>query len=96
MEIEKLYNLFLACHGVCTDTRKIQANSLFFSLKGGNFNGNEFAAQALEKGAKYAVVDEAKYCLSANYILVANALKTLQSLAAYHTEGNATFLLLPL
>lgn len=84
MEIEKLYNLFLACNGVCTDTRKIQANSLFFSLKGGNFNGNEFAAQALEKGAKYAVVDEAKYCLSANYILVADALKTLQSLAAYH------------
>ena len=53
METEKLYTYFKQCNGVCTDTRKITSNSLFFCLKGENFDGNQFAHQAIENGAKY-------------------------------------------
>ena len=77
-----LYNLFQECHHVvCTDTRKIIPNSLFFALKGENFNGNQFATAALESGAKYAVIDEEEYLIDEKTILVSDVLKSLQSLA---------------
>lgn len=84
MNINKIHNLFLEYNTICTDTRKIKANSLFFALKGDNFNGNSYAKKALELGAKYAIVDEEKYATSKNIILVKNTLKTLQELASYH------------
>jgi UDP-N-acetylmuramoyl-tripeptide--D-alanyl-D-alanine ligase len=56
MIIEKLHDLFLECRGVSTDTRSLQNNDLFFALKGPNFNANAFAKEALEKGARYAVI----------------------------------------
>ncbi len=57
---------------------------MFFALKGENFNANKFAKDALDKGAKYAVVDEKEHVLSKNYILVDDVLHTLQKLANYH------------
>ena len=42
---------FLTCNGVSTDTRNLRANSLFFCLKGENFDGNTFAKKAFEQGA---------------------------------------------
>ena len=42
MEIKEIYNIFLNCNGVCTDTRNIHENCMFFALKGENFNGNKF------------------------------------------------------
>ena len=57
---------------------------MFFALKGDNFNGNKYAESALNKDAKYAIVDEAKYNNSPNTILVDNVLKTLQELASFH------------
>ena len=69
-----------------TDTRKIIPNSIFFALKGENFNANEFALQALEKGANYAVVDEKKYSTHDRAILVPNVLETLQQLAKHHRD----------
>ena len=86
MEINKIYNLFKESSGVCTDTRKIKVNSIFISLKGSNFNGNKFASQALNDGAKYAIVDEKEYANGENIILVKDALKTLQDLANYHRK----------
>ncbi len=86
MEINQLYNLYRASAGVATDTRKIQPNTLFFALKGENFNGNQFALQALDKGAAYAVIDEAAYATDNRCILVADVLKTLQDLAHYHRK----------
>ncbi|MCK7591845.1 UDP-N-acetylmuramoyl-tripeptide--D-alanyl-D-alanine ligase [Subsaxibacter sp. CAU 1640] len=83
MDIEAIYSYYLKCSSVCTDTRKIQQGCLFFALKGDNFNGNTFAHQALEKGAKYCIIDEADY-LTDNCILVDNVLKTLQLLATHH------------
>ncbi len=92
MKIDQIHSLFLECNSVCTDTRKIQKNDIFFALKGDNFNGNVYAEQALSKGAKYVVIDEAKYNTSTHTIVVNNVLETLQELASYHR----TFLNVPI
>ena len=84
MKIEELHKLFLESKGVTTDTRKIKRDQLFFALKGDNFNGNLFAAQAVLKSGSYAVVDEEEYAVNDSFILVPNVLRTLQSLATYH------------
>ncbi|WP_417445194.1 UDP-N-acetylmuramoyl-tripeptide--D-alanyl-D-alanine ligase [Joostella sp.] len=84
MKIEALHSIFLTTSGVVTDTRKIEDNSIFFALKGENFNGNSFAEEALKKGASYAVVDKKEYKTSDAIILVENCLKTLQELAKFH------------
>lgn len=86
MNIENLYELFSKYFLVDTDTRNIQKNSLFFALKGDNFNGNKFAKQALENGASYAIIDEEEYSLDSGTILVENVLETLQSLANFHRK----------
>lgn len=86
MNIEQLYQHFKECTTACTDTRKIDKNSLFFALKGDNFNGNEFASIALEAGAKYCVVDEKRYAIDQRYLLVENVLETLQNLATFHRD----------
>jgi UDP-N-acetylmuramoyl-tripeptide--D-alanyl-D-alanine ligase len=84
MKIEQLYKLFSQNYLVDTDTRKIRNGSLFFALKGDNFNGNKFAKDALNKGASFAVIDEEIYNTEPNTILVKNVLITLQKLANYH------------
>ncbi len=86
MKIEEIYQLYLDCdQQVCTDTRKIIDGSLFFALKGDNFNGNDYAEQALEKGAKYAIVDEPTH-KGDNIYLVKDVLKCLQDLANHHRQ----------
>ena len=86
MRIEELYQLYLAHQVVQTDTRKLKEGDLFFALKGDNFNGNLFALQALEKGAAYAIVDEAPETENPKVIVVDDVLKTLQELAKYHRQ----------
>ncbi|MFV0468752.1 MAG: UDP-N-acetylmuramoyl-tripeptide--D-alanyl-D-alanine ligase [Dysgonomonas sp.] len=84
MDIPELYEIFKQYPFVTTDTRNCINNSIFFALKGSNFNGNEYAAKALEQGCSYAVIDEEKYKKDDRFILVDDVLKTLQSLANYH------------
>lgn len=84
MEISNLYSIFLNYPTVTTDSRNIPANSLFFALKGENFNGNAFAAEALSKGAVFAVIDEPAFATDDRMILVDNVLLCLQQLANYH------------
>ena len=84
MTIEKLHHLFLKHPQVSTDTRNIQPNCIFFALKGPNFNGNKFAAEAIREGAAYAIVDEEKYMGGEAFILVEDVLKSLQELANFH------------
>lgn len=86
MRIEELYQLYLAHPVVQTDTRKLKEGDLFFALKGDNFNGNRFAVQALEKGAAYAIVDEAPEFENPRILIVADVLSTLQELAKYHRQ----------
>ena len=84
MEVESLYTYYRKFPTICTDTRNIVPDSLFFALKGDRFNGNQFAGQALEKGARFAVVDEPQADSDERYIRVPDVLVTLQELARYH------------
>ena len=90
MEISTLYNCFKECGKVTTDTRNCPEGSMFIALKGETFNGNAFAKQALEKGCRYAVVDEAQYADAPNILLVDDCLKTLQDLANCHRRQMGT------
>jgi UDP-N-acetylmuramoyl-tripeptide--D-alanyl-D-alanine ligase len=86
MTIEELYGIYLRHPSVQTDTRKLRKGDLFFALKGPNFNGNQFAAQALEAGAAYAVIDEEEYAIEGKTLLVEDALEALQQLARHHRQ----------
>ena len=59
----------------------------FFALKGPNFNGNTFAAEAVNKGAKYVVIDDPAYSIDNATILVENVLEALQKLALHHRNN---------
>lgn len=86
MTIAELYELFRKSSSISTDTRNIKPNSIFFALKGANFNGNQFANDAIEAGAAFAVIDEAAYKTNKRYILVEDTLTTLQNLATFHRQ----------
>ena len=93
MEIEKIYGKFQECSGVSTDTRKIDQDSMFFALKGDNFDANTFAKEALVKGAKYVIIDNVDYKINDSTILVEDSLKCLQDLANYHRKQIKTVLI---
>ncbi len=59
---------------------------MFFALKGGNFNGNKFAKEAIKNGAAFAIIDEADYRISDQYLLVEDVLSALQDLALFHRK----------
>lgn len=92
MDIASLYKLFQEHPVVTTDSRHCPPESIFFALKGENFNGNAFASKALEAGCAYAVVDEPAYADASDQriILVGNVLHTLQQLANYHRRQLGT------
>lgn len=84
--IETIYGLFRQHSKVSTDTRQISEGCIFFALKGDQFDGNQYAADALAKGAAYAVVDDAAVATSDRYLLVENTLEALQGLARTHRK----------
>jgi UDP-N-acetylmuramoyl-tripeptide--D-alanyl-D-alanine ligase len=86
MSIEKLYSIYKQYPSVQTDTRKLKAGDIFFALKGGNFNGNEFARQSIDAGAAYAVIDEKEFEIPGKTFLVDDVLTALQQLAKHHRE----------
>ncbi len=86
MDIKSLYQNYLRAGKVSTDTRKIEPGSLFFALQGEKFNANEFAEEALNRGASLAVIDEERYRKDDRFVLVEDVLKTLQALARYHRK----------
>lgn len=91
MDKESLYRHFQESSGVCTDTRHIGDNCLFFALRGDNFNGNMFAQEALDKGARTVVVDEEQYHkTTGETFLVENTLLALQELAHFHRKNIST------
>ena len=80
MNIDELYKIYLRYPSIQTDTRKLKKGDLFFSLRGANFNGNEFAEKALDEGAEFAIIDDERFSVPGKTILVEDALKTLQIL----------------
>ena len=85
-----LYNIFRDAAGVSTDSRTLQSGQLFFALSGPNFNGNQFAKQALNKGAIAVVVDEDVSISDDRVIRVENTLRSLQTLATEHRKKLGT------
>jgi len=86
MLLSDIYTLFLQSKGIATDTRKIKKGSLYFALKGDNFDGNKFAHDALKKGANFAIIDTREFGTNDQFILVDNVLDTLQQLSKLHRE----------
>ena len=85
LDIKELYAIYQQHPVVTTDSRQCPEGSIFFALKGTTFDGNLFAAQALEKGCAYAVVDNPEAARQdRRFVLVPNVLAALQELAAYH------------
>ena len=85
-----LYNIFRDAAGVSTDSRTLQSGQLFFALSGPNFNGNQFAKQALNKGAIAVVIDEDVSISDDRVIRVENTLRSLQTLATEHRKKLGT------
>lgn len=87
MNLNELYELFLHHEKITTDSRHCPTNSLFFALKGERFDGNQYAAKALEAGAAYAIIDNPEYLSGDRMILVDNVLDCLQQLAHRHRKA---------
>lgn len=85
ISIYDLYTLFISCNQkITTDTRQVEKGSIFFALKGDNFDANEFAISAIEQGCLYAVVDQPNFANGTSILLVEDVLNTLQNLAKMH------------
>jgi len=67
--------------GWSVDSRTIQPGDLFFALRGPNFDGAEFIAQAIEKGAAGVVAESGGGVLRAG-----DSLRALQTVAARARE----------
>ncbi|WP_443945161.1 UDP-N-acetylmuramoyl-tripeptide--D-alanyl-D-alanine ligase [Pedobacter sp. AW1-32] len=83
---EELYQFYLKNPSVSTDTRNIGHGTIFFALKGDNFDANKFAQQAIDNGAAFAVVDNAQYATGKQFLLVNDSLTALQDLARHHRK----------
>lgn len=86
MNITALYEIYLRYPSVQTDTRKLKKDDLFFALKGPSFNGNEFAARAIELGAGHVVIDDERYTVEGKTFLVEDVLTALHQLARHHRQ----------
>lgn len=84
--------IFSESKGVSIDSREDQKEKIFFALRGENFNGNNFAIQAISNGAICAVVDDEKIFEKASKMhveklyFVDNALVALQELARLYRK----------
>lgn len=84
--IERIFAAFLECDKVSIDSREDLQGAMFFGLPGENFNGGNYTENALEKGAKYAVVNDEKFCIDSRVFLVTDVLSTLQELALMYRK----------
>ena len=94
-DLNDIYKAFLESNGVTTDSRNCPEGAMFIALRGERFNGNQYAAKALQGGCSCAVVDDASCCVAGDsrYLLVDNCLQTLQQLANMHRRALGTRLL---
>lgn len=85
-----LYEIFQKHPQITTDSRNCPEGSIFFALKGENFDANAFAADALKRGCAFAVIDNKDFAVDERYIVVDDCLKTLQDLARFHRNELGT------
>jgi len=84
MSTEQIYKEFLQSSGVCTDTRQVVKDSLFFALRGDQFDGNRFVEDALNKGCRLAITERKDLAGNGRVVVVSSTLEVLQQLAHYH------------
>ena len=87
--MKSLYERFDEEKGICTDTRILRSGQIFFALKGEKFNGNDYAAEAIDKGASAVVIDELDKKIDpdqSEVFLVPDALSHLQNFASFHRK----------
>jgi len=85
--IQNLYGQYLLSNGVFTDSRNPVKDGIFFALSGPTFDGNKFASQALELGARIVVIDDASLKTDDRHFLIPNTLRALQDLALLHRQN---------
>lgn len=85
MDLDRLYLEFLQSDGVCIDSRALKPNQIFFALPGNHVNGNEYAIDALNSGARLAIVEDLKLTEeNKRCVYAASSLQLLQQLATHH------------
>ena len=84
--VKNLYTSYLKHSIICTDSRKIEKNAIFFALKGENFDGSKFVTTALEQGCSMAVTQNANFSNTKNVLVVDNVEQCLQALAHHHRK----------
>jgi len=82
--IEYIHQQFLKSSGICIDSRKVSPQCIFIAIKGENFDGNRFASDALQNGARLAIIDKPQYATNDRYILVKDTQDCLRDLATFH------------
>ena len=83
--LEIIYRHYCTNYSLTTDSRKVVPETIYWALRGERFDGNEFAQQALDSGASLVIIDNDKYYINDDrVILVEDSLKTLQLLATHH------------
>jgi UDP-N-acetylmuramoyl-tripeptide--D-alanyl-D-alanine ligase len=83
--LKELHEIYLNHPNIVRDNRQIQEGDIFWALKGEKFNGNDFAQNAIDKGAHIAVIDNIKL-KNKKFFLVDDSLRALQELGRFHRE----------
>ncbi|WP_317168449.1 UDP-N-acetylmuramoyl-tripeptide--D-alanyl-D-alanine ligase [Blattabacterium cuenoti] len=87
MNIQNIYQLYSISSGIEINSKKVKQGSIFVALKGKNFDGNQFADEAISNGAILAIVDNKRSVFSKKTIVsVKNTLDFLHELAMYHRD----------
>lgn len=86
IRIPELYTLYQASKGVFTDTRSVLPGGMFVAIRGETFDGNQYALQALEQGARFSLIDDRDLAHEDGCIYVPNTITALQRLARYHRD----------
>jgi UDP-N-acetylmuramoyl-tripeptide--D-alanyl-D-alanine ligase len=87
MELSALCNLVRNSNGICTDSRTIKKDEIFFALKGPNHDGNVHARAALKAGARAAVADDPSLAGVENIVVVKDVYSTLKDIAVYFRKS---------
>ena len=85
--IDEILSKCLACTGVCYDTRQIKSDEFFIALKTPSNDGHFYVKEAFEKGAKFALIDNPKFNLNAQCIVVDDVLDIFHKIAQKHREN---------
>jgi len=84
-QLKELHEIFLNHPVITRDNRQVKEGDIFWALKGEKFDGNNFAEDALSKGAHIAVIDNIKL-KNKKFYLVNNTLKALQDFGQFHRD----------